>query len=129
MAGRWSVAALRRANRPWRLLTCSLSRATASARVPLGRVEEVQRVLAARGEVLGDQVHVAGLDAGHPRLAQAGAGRVEQEVEPVAGDRQASLADAGMAGLVLTATVSLLVATPWNRNSSISRSRLRTSQA
>src|SRR5208282_4739436 len=31
MAGRWSVAALRRANRPWRWLTCSLSMATASA--------------------------------------------------------------------------------------------------
>src|SRR5208282_4873815 len=36
----------------------------------LGRVEEVQRVLAAGGKVLGDQVHVAGLDAGQPRLAQ-----------------------------------------------------------
>ena len=67
----------------------------------LGRVEEVQRVLAAGGKVLGDQVHVGGLDAGHPRLAQAGAGRLEQEVEPIAGNRQRSLADAGMAGLVL----------------------------
>src|SRR5271166_5369859 len=68
---------------------------------PLGRVEEVQRVLAAGGKVLGDQVHVAGLDAGQPRLAQTGAGRLEQEVEPIAGNRQRSLAGAGMAGLVL----------------------------
>src|SRR5271157_1395273 len=67
----------------------------------LGRVEEVQRVLAAGGKVLGDQVHVAGLDAGQPRLAQTGAGRLEQEVEPIAGNRQRSLAEAGMAGLVL----------------------------
>ena len=82
------MAALRRANRPWRSLTCSLSRATSSA-------------LAAGGKVLGDQVHVAGLDAGQPRLAQTGAGRLEQEIEPIAGNRQRSLADAGMAGLVL----------------------------
>src|SRR5262249_50425267 len=67
---------------------------------PRGRVEEGQGAVPAGGEVLGDQVHMGRHGAGDPGPADAGAGDLQQDIEPVAGDRQRGLADAGLAVLV-----------------------------